>query len=241
MFKRIFGQPTQGERDTRTQIRTLHGETAEFGFKPERAYLLLGGKQEDFLTNCPSCGAPFHGPTQSVCIYCQSQRKVYYADVTNVDLLSQLSKKEVEEGILVLPGNEKVFLGKNAVVAMVVAQEVYSDGGLSATTLVSSKLEIKSGFWSADYYPSIGTAVIVDGGHARFGFATKIETLIIGREVGPLVFGEKCKIENLLSVGSFSYNSGSNLYIRNSSRIPYQDYLRRVSKILESEDVQARE
>jgi hypothetical protein len=51
-----------------------------FGFIDGRDYKLQGGEKEDVI--CPGCGAPYRGPLEPSCNYCNTGRLAFYRDVT---------------------------------------------------------------------------------------------------------------------------------------------------------------
>lgn len=221
--ERFFGNHSQAPKPEAPK-KSLDEKPQSFNIENGHAYVLLGGREEDMLTACPGCGAPFKGPCQGNCEYCSAQRKVHYADITDASILSS-AKEKIENMSFILPGGDSAEFGYGAFVDKVVAEEVIADEQFEANLVITKKLV-------AGYHPMIETLILVDGGTADIDDQAEIGTLITGRNVGPVTLGFNTEIGRLLKTSGLRYKTGDQCKIGEVKVITQANFLEAIASAM---------
>lgn len=218
----LFGP--QSKEPSKPVEKSVQGHL-NYNLQEGHAYVLLGGAEKEILTACPGCGAPFKGPCQGSCEYCSTHRKVHYADITDISILS-VSKDSVENLSFVLPGGDEAEFGYGASVDMVVAEKVTAGEQFRANLVVTKRFD-------AGYHPNVGTLILVDKGSALIDDQAEIGTLITGKDVGPVEIGFNANIDRLFKTSGLRYKTGDDCYIGEVKIITQDNFIEAISQALQ--------
>ena len=222
-LRKILGTGRPVFQETQLQAKPESNVAEDYDIQSGHAYVLLGGKPEDIKEKCGSCGGPYLGPCQPHCQFCTTSRKVFYADITNADLLSSFEKGVIEDLSLVLPGGDSAEFGYKADVDQVIAEEVEVGENFTANLVITKKFR-------GDNDCEIETLILVDSGSAVLGDDSSIETLITGKNVGPVEFGSDCWVGNLLKTSTLKYKADDDFSVERTQTINRANFVEAISK-----------
>lgn len=189
--------------------------------------MLIGGNSEDMLTSCDKCGAPYYGQCQGACPHCLKERKVFFADVTDIKLIDSMGTERMKEATsFILPNNDTAKIGAESFISEAVAHKILVGRYGSANLLVGNLV-------GAEKYGKFDTVVISDNGRGVFREKTQIKTLAVGRDT-TLTFGWDCKVNNLLTMGNVNLETGEYFRQGNRRNVDYSDIAKIISDHLTS-------
>lgn len=222
MLERLFGKRQQPE------VKPLKdpSNNEDYNIQAGHAYVILGGKTEDIRTTCESCGAGFKGPCQSGCEYCSSQRKVFYADITNADFRSIPTTEKVEEMSFLIPEGDSAEFDDSTSVDMVIADEVIVGMDFDSKLVVTKK-------FTGGLNTQISTLILVDDGSAEIDDDSWIGNLITGKKVS-VKFGCDCSVDNLLKTSSLKYKADQGFNIGKTQIISPANFIQTISEALQN-------
>lgn len=222
MFERFLGRKQKGV-ETKTVVPASKIEN--FNIQDGHAYVLLGGVAEDIKTSCSECGAGYKGPCQGSCEYCLTQRKVFYADITNADFQSISSSDEIKDMAFIIPDGDSAEFGYNTNIDMVIAEEVTVDEEFNAKLVVTKK-------FTGGYNAQIKTLILIDEGSASFDEESWVGTLITGKKTS-IKFGYNCRVDTLLKTSSLKYKADEEFSIGKTQIISPENFIQAISKALQ--------
>ncbi len=215
MFERFLGKKTSTSENVKRQEDAF--TVIDPNIREGHAYLLVGGKTDDLLTNCDNCGGPYKGPCQPNCEFCSSQRKVFYADITNAQLVSEINSTNSKEISLLIPSGDSAEFDSYTSVDIVVAEEITSNEEFTANLIITKRFKSGSN-------ANIGTLILVDDGEAVLEDDCEIDTLITGRN-SSLKAGDYMTINKLLKSSALSYKTGMDFSINTTKIISTTEFL----------------
>lgn len=195
-----------------------------YQWQPGKAYLLLGGETKDILTNCAQCGAPFFGPCQQACLNCETSRKVFYADVTNVTLIEPTAQANISS--FVLPNDDVVEIGQHSQSRELIAAKINIGPSCSVDLLVGTHITTGNS-------ARLGTVIVADNGIAEFGERTRIGRLIVGKN-SAAKFGFRSQVTDILTFGNFTLKTDDEFWNGNRRLANYKELSEIISFFLKS-------
>ena len=222
MLERLFGK----KQDKVPERQTTIAKIENFNIQEGHAYILLGGKDEKILTNCVACGAPYKGPCQPSCEFCATTRSTYYIDISNTKGLSSIPESAKNKDYsFILPEGSSAEFGDYASVDAIIAENVEAGDEFSPYLVIAKIFRCLD---SCD----IETLIIADNGSAKIGNDASIQTLITGKNVGPIIFEDNCYVgEMLFTTHGIKYKAGDELRIDTQKTITYEEFLRRLAEV----------
>lgn len=209
------------------EIHPTPAEKNKYDFQAGKAYMLIGGNTEDIVTSCDGCGGPYYGQCQGACPHCEKERKVFYADVTDVKLIEKLGPERMKDTTsFILPNNDTIKVGAESFMVEAVAHKILVGYNGGSNLLVGNQI-------GAEKYGKFDTVVISDDGKGVFKDEAQIRTLAVGKNVS-LTFGYNCKVGQLLTMGNVNIETGEYFYQGNRKNATYSDIAQIISKYLNS-------
>lgn len=221
-----------GRRNEKIQKSTTVDSSREvvkqknYYIQPGHAYLLIGGAQADIDTNCGSCGAGYLGPCQGSCEYCNSQRKVFYADMTDSQVINSIPETDLQKLTFYIPEGDSADFGYSTDVDVIVAEEVSTRDQFYANLVITKNFK-------GAYNSEIRTLILVDGGSATLYDNNWIGTLITGQNVS-VKFGNNAQIEKLLKSSTLKLKAGEEFNIIETKIISTKSFAQEISKALQN-------